>query len=837
MLRLVRYLDDTFKLAWFDLANIRSFHIRTKLLMGLIPSTILILIATGYVTNWYSKQFLNEAVERSVRIQALAVAHEISGFLNLCQEDLLELAQLPMSAISLEQFWTVHQHMRGWSYTEVAFIAPTNDNSIFLAGIDDKLVQVPPPEIPFIRPSTADVLADLQKLGRDEVLISPVVEGIYPLPSGKLLGRNTVRKIIRFSVMLWKPDGRLQGVLMLGVDAHRVRDILSLYNSPQSPIFAYVRSPEVRYCYMFDKDGWMLFQSEELDDKPKELSAETARTGLSGIFGKPGLERAFKPDIKHNEFWQMVGSLQSGKPGLITIQSDDSGYSTGAYLVNIGYAPVRFKAGLDRKADNYAGVAFVDRSRLGLWAGYRQVDVIFVVSLFTMIMIAFVIYVLSRVITRPIFDLAAAVNRIQETGELREIVLQNHDFETNFLRFSINNMINTIKNQLEEIRLKDVSIQEVTQGRPAILEEDRPPTNTLLLAHDVGDIIGSGPVIESLKVGILKAASVDADVLIIGETGTGKQLTAEAVHKYSVRAAKAFISINCGALDENLLLDSLFGHTKGAFTEAKTDRKGAFLAAHGGTLFLDEIGTASPKVQQALLRTLSIRKVTPLGSDREFDVDVRVITATNEELKELVDKGRFREDLYYRLNVITIRTPALRDHKENIPTLANHFLRQASIRMEKEYVALTQGALEKLLAHIWPGNVRELRNCIIRAVAMAEGQLIYINDIRLEEERTPPAVEPFHLPTEVFVSGPSAEEKPSIPLDLDLNERQKKAFSIFFEKGEITRVEYQQAVGNGFPSRTALNDLQDMVKKGILKRTGHGPATRYCLVKEINPNA
>ena len=222
-------------------------------------------------------------------------------------------------------------------------------------------------------------------------------------------------------------------------------------------------------------------------------------------------------------------------------------------------------------------------------------------------------------------------------------------------------------------------------------------------------------------------------MLITGETGTGKQLTSEAIHHNSSRRNEPFITINCGALDENLLLDALFGHVSGAFSDAKTDRKGAFLAANKGTLFLDEIGNASPKVQQALLRTLSAQKVKPLGSDTEIGIDVRLISATNEDLKSLIDRGIFREDLYYRLKVISITTPPLREHKEDIPALVDCFIKDASNKMNKENIGLSRGALDRLKNYNWPGNVRELKNCITRAVAMVESDVIQTEDIRLEE--------------------------------------------------------------------------------------------------------
>jgi len=313
---------------------------------------------------------------------------------------------------------------------------------------------------------------------------------------------------------------------------------------------------------------------------------------------------------------------------------------------------------------------------------------------------------------------------------------------------------------------------------------------------------------------------VGVDVLIIGETGTGKQLAAEAVHRLSARSEKPFISINCGALDENLLLDTLFGHVRGAFTEAKSDRKGAFLEADQGTLFLDEIQVASPRVQQAMLRAIAVRKIKPLGSDRETDVDVRLIVASNIDLREAIQRGQFREDLYFRLKVITIHTLPLREQKENIPVLARHFLKLQERLAGRAGMGLSKGALSKLIRYDWPGNVRELQNCITRAVVMAEHPVIQAEDIPLDVgdwEADPGSPNLLAPPNPAEADGPA----------IDLNHRQRKAWARLMAQGRITRSQYQEIIGGNLPPRTAIYDLQDLVQKGVLQKTGSGPATHY----------
>jgi two-component system response regulator PilR (NtrC family) len=216
-------------------------------------------------------------------------------------------------------------------------------------------------------------------------------------------------------------------------------------------------------------------------------------------------------------------------------------------------------------------------------------------------------------------------------------------------------------------------------------------------------------------------------VLITGESGTGKELVARAMHENSPRASAPFITINCGAFPESLLESELFGYLRGAFTGANENRQGLFQAAHGGTLFMDEIGNMSPAMQVKLYRVLQEGKVRPLGSTEELDVDVRVIAATNRELEKEIAEGRFREDLYYRLSVIPVHLPPLRERREDIPLLTRSFLERFRKTMDKPIQGIAPEALRLLEAYDWPGNVRELENTVERAVALESGKTISVN--------------------------------------------------------------------------------------------------------------
>src|SRR2546427_10549731 len=232
------------------------------------------------------------------------------------------------------------------------------------------------------------------------------------------------------------------------------------------------------------------------------------------------------------------------------------------------------------------------------------------------------------------------------------------------------------------------------------------------------NIIGQSPKMRAIFDLIQPVAQKSRRVLITGESGTAKEVVARAIHENSQRAQAPFITINCGAFPETLLESELFGYMKGAFTGANENRQGLFQAAHGGTLFMDEIGNMTLTMQVKLYRVLQEGKVRPLGSNDEVDVDVRVIAATNKEFEKEISEGRFREDLYYRLSVIPIQLPSLRERKEDIPLLARHFLERFRKSMEKPIGGISSEALRKLEAYDWPGKVREFENTIERAIAL-----------------------------------------------------------------------------------------------------------------------
>jgi len=279
---------------------------------------------------------------------------------------------------------------------------------------------------------------------------------------------------------------------------------------------------------------------------------------------------------------------------------------------------------------------------------------------------------------------------------------------------AVDSLVLTLQRACNHRQLKS----EVRRLRAAVEQHQR-----------LGDIIGDSPAIRRVFDLIDRVGDSEASVLITGESGTGKELAARAIHSRSSRKSAPFIAINCAAMPAALLESELFGHVRGAFTDAKTARQGLFLQANGGTLFLDEIGELPLEMQPKLLRALQERKIRPVGGDTEVAIETRLITATNRDLESEVEAGRFRSDLYYRINVVHVRLPPLRARREDILMLAQHFLKKYATAEGKQVVGIASPAAQKLIDYQWPGNVRELENCIERAVALTRMSEIGLDDL------------------------------------------------------------------------------------------------------------
>lgn len=286
------------------------------------------------------------------------------------------------------------------------------------------------------------------------------------------------------------------------------------------------------------------------------------------------------------------------------------------------------------------------------------------------------------------------------------------DFLTKPLRR--HQLVRTVKKALEKYRL---------------LEENRRLREKVAQLSKVGGLVGSSPAFRSAMETVRQAAASNATILLLGESGTGKELVARAIHELSPRASSPFVPIDCAAIPESLLESELFGHEAGAFTGATRRKEGRFEKADRGTLFLDEVGEMSPAVQAKLLRAIQEGEFVRVGGTQPVRVDVRIVAATNRDLQQEVREGRFREDLYYRLHVVQIRLPPLRERHGDVPLLAAHFLRRFSEENRREFEGFSPEALRALEAYSWPGNVRELENAIERAVVLARGSRIELEDL------------------------------------------------------------------------------------------------------------
>jgi DNA-binding NtrC family response regulator len=300
--------------------------------------------------------------------------------------------------------------------------------------------------------------------------------------------------------------------------------------------------------------------------------------------------------------------------------------------------------------------------------------------------------------------------------------------------------VEALQSGAEDYIVKGFDIEELRKRVSNLLRMDSLARENSSLRRELvadgqfGRMLGKSAAMRRVFEAAARVAPADVTVLILGETGTGKDLLAQEIHARSPRAGKPFVAVNCAALPENLIESELFGYERGAFTGATQQRKGKFELASGGTLFLDEIGDMNPVTQAKVLRAIENRKIERLGGSQSIDIDVRIVSATHLNLLEQIARGRFREDLYFRLRVVTLELPALREHKDDLPLLIETFLEQLGER-HKRHTRASREAIETLRQYDWPGNVRELRNALERALVLAEDDQITVNDLPEEIRR------------------------------------------------------------------------------------------------------
>jgi DNA-binding NtrC family response regulator len=333
------------------------------------------------------------------------------------------------------------------------------------------------------------------------------------------------------------------------------------------------------------------------------------------------------------------------------------------------------------------------------------------------------IFWLSKILKQ---DPTIVVIMITAYGDIELAVKAVKEGATDFITKPWDNqkLLATLQTALK-LRLSNKEIRKLRLKQKQINED---------INRNYSQIIGESEVMKDLYKTINKVASTEANVLLMGENGTGKELIAREIHRQSKRSHKDFISVDLGALSETLFESELFGHVKGAFTDAKDDRIGRFEAASEGTLFLDEIGNLSFSLQAKLLSAIENKKINPLGSNREIQVDIRIISATNKDLPAMVKDNLFREDLFYRLNTVHVNIPPLRDRDDDIVLISEFYLNQFAGKYDRLPLKFTSGALDKLKKHSWPGNIRELRHTIEKAVILCERDILTPDDFAFSTE-------------------------------------------------------------------------------------------------------
>ena len=819
------------------------------LLLGL-PLLTLVLLLVFLATGRSIEALVNRAIARNAQLQAQAMSLSLEQILTETRNQLLILAAGSMDPKDMVRRLQFRVRAEGLRYREVAFMGTDPSQRYLLLSYGGEIISIPPDIASATVGNPFTSLSAAQRPGH--VQVSQPLEVVYSMVPLNDSVQSIPLYVIRFSTPIYDSQGVFQGMLILSLDLTVLRDAISMFSSSSAPLRTADDETRIRSIF-FDNQGWMLFQSENLeaDEASGRLNSDSLRAGFQGEFGRAGFSTAFRPGPNHVNYWSMVSNVQAGHSGQIFLDNSDAWGHENSAVEGVSFAPVTFAANPDSPRTLMGGLAVLDTSFTATRTGIQIIGIYSICLLAGICLLGLGLAWLARSTTKRLRRLSNEVNMRIDSHSSNPLVLPPMPRELEQLKDAINALLHRLRRSEEE-QLNQQLMQDARWARePAenMPELDDIPENGL---------VGTSAAMQDLRANILKAAPTMADVLVIGETGTGKELVSAAIHQASPRANGPFITINCGALDENLLMDTLFGHVKGAFTEARQPRKGAFLTAEGGTLMLDEIGNAAPKVQQALLRALSTRMIRPLGSDEDVPFDTRIIAATNAELLQDAQEGSFREDLYYRLAVITIRTPPLRRRKSDLPLLAVFFLTRAAESQGLPTPRLSRGALRKLQEYHWPGNVRELQNCLTRALAFCENGLIFAENIQLGPDTLPgdiarpergklscpPARADSRQPhgeaaetAESPVAQPvpaESEDQGAMPAAEDaqprLNARLARLLPQIVELGSISRQEYQDMAGKDISMRTAQYDLQILVRLGLVRREGRGPAQRYIVL-------
>ena len=701
--------------------NADDWPMALRFAVVVVPAGVVIALFATWLGYNAATVSLAEALETLPLLEAKVQAERLNSTYTHLRHSLERIAQLPqLNAQEVQQRLELFFQDSFPLVGEFGLYSKTGRSFLLLRDGDSFR------EIPGTNTVSGDYSLFQQVAGLSlipgKAMLFPVVFTYHPSREGKERPRK--KPVIRMALPL--ADG--SGALVVGIDLDALQEKIGVYSRANSPLRSPLQEDALKVSYFFDTDGWILFEMTGTENSA--FFPDLARRGYTGDLGRPGYDAAFRPWGVHEDYWRMITEVKENRSGSSPATAEHYSSVQAQNKAFLCYAPVYFAQSDASPPQLIGGIAFFETSNLPLAAFLRVANVSLFITVGAITILGLLATMAGRRMSRPLNTLTTQLKSMNTSGEFVAVEATPACMEHQRLLAAANSLVSramSAQTNLERIQ------KEVLYARarsPVDLGQlvSSPPANAEF------DLVGSSALIAEVREQVRKAARAGTDVLIWGETGTGKELVAAAIHKASSRNAGPYITINCGALDESLLMDTLFGHVKGAFTEAKTDRKGAFLSADGGTLLLDEVANSSSKVQQALLRALSVRRIRPLGSDVEMSFNTRVVAATNVDLRECVRAGTFREDLYYRLAIISIETPPLRHRKEDIPQLAAYCIREAALNMGHPEARLSRGALELMAAHDWPGNVRELKNCLTRAMAFVEGDLILPQHIVLEQD-------------------------------------------------------------------------------------------------------
>jgi DNA-binding NtrC family response regulator len=557
--------------------------------------------------------------------------------------------------------------------------------------------------------------------------------------------------VIRFAMPVFDAEGGRLGVVMIALDHLHLRQITQHVKAMEEDATVFAGYRDADYTYLFDDEGWILthpqlWKIRGVTHRGQPLPAYNEKTTKSEYEVGHTPVNLLELDWKLGAgYHKVVTESRLGRTGLAT-STDLSGV-----LSTRVYSPIFYSTGPYSKYGIFGGVMMGTRvdTFIGLMRAMsesigeqtEQVRTwVIVAFLIVLLIVSLLSILLARQLVNPIRRLSAIATKIG-SGELDTPVPFMGKDEVGELARSFQEMTVSLKTTIQELKQRNLELKEA-QNKLLLTEKEKRHKLQRELAElrqeiarsSFANMVSVSPQMEKIREEIVRVSKSSATVLVVGENGTGKELVAEAIHRNSPRRDKKFVRINCSAFNDNLLESELFGHVKGSFTGASGNRQGLFESANGGTLLLDEVGDMSLEMQKRLLRTLQEGEVVPLGSNQVITVDVRILAATNKDLPKQIREGRFREDLYHRLNVIQIRVPPLRERKEDILPLANYFLQKFCEEDKQPLMTLDAQAERFLMDYRWPGNVRELSNAIERAVIRSRGEILRLDDFQMPVE-------------------------------------------------------------------------------------------------------